>query len=1089
MSIFSSSVMAALVGLLCSISLPVSVVLAAPPAERTVTINIDAQPMEQALNDFAEQAGLQLLVRADAVARDITAPRLVGTYTAQDALQQLLANTALAFKFIDARTVAIRAAQPGSGAGSEETSAVRIAQPALRLAWKETTTATEDVQDGSRAETDAEQGIRGIPEMLVKGRRSANTDIRRTEDDVQPYVVFDAETINRSMAPNLEDFLKSRLPMNAVVGTNSQQADLPGNVSSIDLRGLGTDETLILVNGRRLPGVSYLNRGGAIGQADINGIPISAVERIEVLPSTASGIYGGGATGGVVNIILKSDFNTFEAGVTYDNTFDTDSGTRRLDLTGGFNLFVGMTNVLLTGSYSDGNGLAVGDRDFVNRGYKLYVKNTENDLTSGSTPLLGSTANINLRSGDTQLRLKDPNGGPSIPLGYRITHVPIGYEGVQSDGGAALLANAGSYNIELPRDVQGLAAGIVNNPTVTSLGANVRHQFGERLEGFLDLSWSTNQGHVQSASDTISYRLDPEDQGNPFDNRIRVTFPTPGLSIDKVFESENRVANAGLIARLPREWIGQAELSWSRSRTEGLDTSPFVNDLVLDPAVRAGTVDVFRDLNLFTPDFASGGYLLDSPNYLAGPFINTQTGATLRLAGPVYQLPGGAVVLSAFYEHREEEADEGSTQTASLEFDPDTFEQYYGNTILYYADRSREVDSLSLELNAPFISSGNARRFVHALEGQISVRYDDYQINGVETGAAILDVGDPFPDLDRRTASLSSSDYTLGFRYAPSEDIAFRASYGTGFLPPSVAQITPSMRVGNLFATDPKRGGLFSSTPNVTQISGGNPDLDPEESTSLSIGVVLTPRIVPGLRLSLDYTAIDKTDEISFVSSATLLANEDLAPGRVTRAELTQEDIDANYTGGVITAIDTSSINFARTSVRSFDVQIDYLFDTTHGSLRAYALASYLSDYITQFQPGAPLIDNAGHSTRLQWRGNAGLVFERDAWSLDWNMQYFDSYLFYPATLPAASIPFYIAEQGSDTIPRQIYHDLVGRLRLSDLVGLSSGIFANTDVQIGIRNIFNTSPPTLATFVPSGGYSFFGDPRLRRYSISVRKRF
>jgi len=70
----------------------------------------------------------------------------------------------------------------------------------------------------------------------------------------------------------------------------------------------------------------------------LNGIPLAAIERIEVLPTTASGIYGGSATGGVINIILKRDFQGFQTRLTYDNTFDTDSAVRRVDLSAGFNL-------------------------------------------------------------------------------------------------------------------------------------------------------------------------------------------------------------------------------------------------------------------------------------------------------------------------------------------------------------------------------------------------------------------------------------------------------------------------------------------------------------------------------------------------------------------------------------------------------------------------------------------------------------------------------------------------------------------------------------------------------------------------------
>src|SRR5690606_25200474 len=153
-------------------------------------------------------------------------------------------------------------------------------------------------------------------QVVVQGEREksqsfsgANLDIERTIDDHQPYYIFDSRTIEQSGAGSVEQFLKQRLTMNAVGQTNAMMAgsdvnSVLGNSSTINLRGLGTDKTLILVNGRRRPGVTW----NIEYQPDLNGIPLSAIDRMEVLPSSASGIYGGSAIGGVVNVILKRDY-------------------------------------------------------------------------------------------------------------------------------------------------------------------------------------------------------------------------------------------------------------------------------------------------------------------------------------------------------------------------------------------------------------------------------------------------------------------------------------------------------------------------------------------------------------------------------------------------------------------------------------------------------------------------------------------------------------------------------------------------------------------------------------------------------------
>src|SRR5690606_19348649 len=120
--------------------------------------------------------------------------------------------------------------------------------------------------------------VRGISEFL-SGSNSLNVDIRRTEDDPQPYVVFEAEDIERSQASDLEDFLRTRLPMNTQAGPNNRGFDETAtNASRINLRALGVEQTLILIDGRRAPRIlapptGDTTFGDIFTQADVNGIP------------------------------------------------------------------------------------------------------------------------------------------------------------------------------------------------------------------------------------------------------------------------------------------------------------------------------------------------------------------------------------------------------------------------------------------------------------------------------------------------------------------------------------------------------------------------------------------------------------------------------------------------------------------------------------------------------------------------------------------------------------------------------------------------------------------------------------------------
>jgi iron complex outermembrane receptor protein len=1131
-------------------------VFAAHAGSDVKTFNIAAQSLAKALIAFSEQSNVVVMAPASLIEGKV-APSVVGEMQPQKALQKLLKGSGLESRVDEKGTVLIRSASKTATTGAGEQ---------LRLVSRDTFADAQTVagpEAPEQAPGDSADG-KGVPEILVKGKRSVNVDIQRTEDDVQPYVVFDSKDIERSLSSNLEDFLKRQLPMNMSFASNSQQGETAGNVSTIDLRGLGTDETLILVNGRRLPGVSQIAGSGDIGQPDINGIPLSAIERVEVLPSTAAGIYGGGANGGVINIIMKSDFNQIEINTNYDNSFDTDSGYRRMDLTAGFNLESGRTNVLLTGSYSDSNEMVIGDRPFVEKARALYYR--PGGPTNGEYPFadivpLGSTTNIRAaedssNGGYYELLLANPAGGAPIQLGTSKTFVPLGYAGIQSDGGAALIANAlanpNKFNLEMPRDVQGSQAGILNNPVVTSFGMNLRRRFTPRIEGFMDLSWNHNEGHVIEASDFTELGLCPKSvpnddcvglvggvpsylfsPGNPFEVPVTIAFPTPGLSFDRVFLSENRMANGGFIVRLPRDWVAQIEYSWSRSRTEGTDTSPFISEAG-QAAIDAGVLDVFRDLNIYTPDYDAVNFTLPSPNRFVGPLDNTRTGATFRIAGPVFDLPGGPLSASVFAERRNSDLAFGTLRQLT--------------NVTVYPPRDETVDSVSTEISVPLFSKRNRRSWVSALELQASVRHDRYQIHGPETGGQysmdadgnfliqnprfvnpITRQQDPvtYRPLGFSTIDMNSTDYTLGFRYAPTEDVAVRASFGTGFRPPNVAQASPTeMAVEARNLIDPKRqpvsgpqnresylkylprGVVPAGTvlQTIAQIGGGGPDIRAELSESISAGVVLTPRFLPGLRLSLDFTDIEKTDEITqyrnlFSNLQALiqrptgggLSIEDQIPGLVTRAPLTAADQARGYTAGLISSYKFGLVNASRASVRSFDTQVDYRFDTSLGEVRAYALATYLKNYTNQVLETSPAYDNAGFAFRLKWRGNAGLTLTRKAWTMDWNMQYYDSYYVYTASTalftPPGATPQEAIVQGSHTIPHQIYHDLTAQFRLGEALGVNQGWFAGTDLTIGIRNVLDTEPPIAATFSPAVGYSWYGDPRMRRYSISLRKSF
>lgn len=1060
-------VLAACLGVLLS--------LGAHAADAARPFDIPSGDAETTLRVFTEQSGEQILYPPARVA-GIKTNAVKGELPPAAALDLMLARTPL-IAVRDAKTRAVTIQKASSVDEAEKNVARAIAQNRDRPAG--VTTVAESAATGGK--------VIKLDTFEVFGRKTLNMDIQRTRDDVQPYVVFSGESIERSGATSLEDFFRTQLPMNAVMGgTNAQTAgSFLGATSEVNLRGLGANQTLILVDGRRLPSINASVVGNSgFNQPDINGIPLSAIERIEVLPTTASGIYGGSATGGVINIILKRNYSSVEGRVTYENTFDSDAATRRAELTAGLTLEGGRTHVLLSASWSDANHLLVRDRDFSRLAREgMWQRNPAAVLLA--LPV-GSTTNIRNAAPSVNGVLPSLVLKNGVSLGSPYTYVPAGYAGPISDGGEALVANAGKSNLDIPDTADGQGRTIVATPERTSLSLNVRRSFGSWIEGFLDLSRQQNKSRTLWTSTSPLATLPATAPNNPFTSPITVRFPTVGLGSPRDVETEILRGVLGVIVRLPKDWMTEADYTWSRSRLTVVGTQPEVGDpdgtgpgIPVATAWSNGTLDVMRDARAFPLDWSP--YLLPSPNAFAGPYDTVLETITLRAGGPTVRLPAGPLKLSALFEQRQEEAKTGYNDTLSAS-------AVKSSTAV--AARSQSVQSYYLEARAPVFANAAALGLKHSLELQASVRRDDYETRAPAPRSATLPSRDaPLPAFVYSSNQVRAMKGTFGFRYSPGPDVVLRASVGTGFLPPTITQVAPNITNSTVPMTDPKRGSVSVSVPNVTLTSGGNPDLVAEKSKSYSVGVVLTPRVLPGLRVSLDYTRIRKTDEIASITIPSAIDLEDLVPGRVTRAPLTAADAALGYTGGVITAVDITFLNLAKTDLAAWDLQFDYTWKhASAGEFNLYAVATWQPRLVRQTLPGTPSINTVGFSDGpLEWRTNAGLTWNRGPWTLGWNAQFFDARRVYTSISKIAATT--VLNVGYTRYPTYIFHDLFARYRFGATGKGWTGFLANTEISAGIQNVFNRRPAIVGTTDAFGGFDPIVDPRLRRYSISLKKRF
>jgi hypothetical protein len=191
------------------------------------------------------------------------------------------------------------------------------------------------------------------------------------------------------------------------------------------------------------------------------------------------------------------------------------------------------------------------------------------------------------------------------------------------------------------------------------------------------------------------------------------------------------------------------------------------------------------------------------------------------------------------------------------------------------------------------------------------------------------------------------------------------------------------------------------------------------------------------------------------------------------------------FTAGPIIGLNQSLVNVAHTKVRALDFQGDYdLGLGRYGKLHFYAAATrqlHLERRTTQNTATVESVDFVDGP--LKWRANGGATWTHGPITLGWNTQYYNSYKIYASTANQSTINFFVRRQGSARINSQTYSDVY----LS--YDFDGGILDQTKLAVGIQNIFNQRPPTIATTSATGGYSPYGDPRLRRFSISLRKGF
>jgi iron complex outermembrane recepter protein len=339
----------------------------AGPADASVrkSTSIPAESLDLALRTLAKDRHLQVLYRAELV-QDVRTPGASGSLTSDEAFTKVLAGTGLSYKYLDAQTVTIVSPESEGASDSPRTDQSQATDDQSKEAGKQTSQDFRVAQVASGTAGPAVVGDdqnsgkeEGLSEIIVTG-----SHIRGIENKTNPIMVIDRAQIDRSGYSSTQDLFRS-LPQNFTSGDASADGIYSGNAnaarnadyaSGVNLRGLGPSSTLVLLNGHRLA-------PSALGSfVDISLIPLSAVDRVEIMTDGSSAIYGSDAVGGVVNIILKKDYQGADTTARFGSVTDGSRHEELLAQTLGTDWSGG--NIVGTFQYQQQSALPAIDRNF-----------------------------------------------------------------------------------------------------------------------------------------------------------------------------------------------------------------------------------------------------------------------------------------------------------------------------------------------------------------------------------------------------------------------------------------------------------------------------------------------------------------------------------------------------------------------------------------------------------------------------------------------------------------------------------------------------------------------------------------------------
>jgi len=829
--------------------------------------------------------------------------------------------------------------------------------------------------------------------------------------------------------------------MNLISANNSAGNVSVGNVigattfsnQTASLRGLGGQSTLVLVNGKRLGTFA----GGISGAEGVNlsAIPFAAIERVEVLKDGASAVYGSDAVGGVINFIMRQDFTGIDATAWYGAPTRSNPGASghsgdqyQLMATAGYgDLAKDKYNAFISVNYNEQKALDQISRNFSNTN---YIPSQGVNSTSGQT-FPGFISTIGAPNGSLD------NGNcvaPEVQIGIRCRYNPAAQQNVESIPQTKQWNVFGSGRYQINPDWQAYVTGLYSwqetefiiQPTPLS-----DQIFTTALPG------GSAQITLQPTSPFYPTQLAADNGvgGQPLNIRYRCVVCG--------FRDQNDTNQAWQVVAGAKgtawNWDFDGSFNYSQNTSKEAPKGGFFQYTQIVPLLNSGTVNMFgpnTDAIQQQVNALSVTKTLESSK-LSGYGVN------LTGSGDIYKLPAGPLALALGLQ--------AGKETLTQNFDPllqvGDVTGYGGN--FNDIDHSRTLWAVFGELNIPILKN---------LEGNIAVRYDHYSDFG------------------------STTNPKFSLRYQPVQQLLLRASYGTGFLAPSLYELwTPvvpglsqngvsdPLRCPN--PDDPASANNPDCNTQFTATFGGTPDLKPEKANQTTVGLVWEP--LNGASIGVDWFYINLKDIVTNgVPIATILspATYSLYSSLVTRA--------ATCAGGQpcpITAIAQNFVNIGKEKIQGIDLDARFTSPSTDiGRFRAIITGTYYIQYLVSQPDGsfAGAVSNAYAAAATgitpRWKSYSALTWDYGPWTATLANNYQSSY-------------WDVLTDNDGNLRR------VGSLSTWDVQGSYTG-FKDWTLTLGAKNVFDTNPPfTNSNLTFQSGYDpSYYDARARLVYGSVR---